>query len=175
MAKEELQEIAGFFRTRKEGEAAYNALLSSGFTRDEIGYVAGDSREKETPTVGPIKETGSESEAAADAWIGGVAGLAAGMIAVAIPGIGPLIAAGPLAGAIGGLSIGAATGGIIGLLKDHGISDEEAEFISEGVRRGGSLVTVDRVTEDRAKQAKEILDRNGAIDVETLAEELRNK
>jgi hypothetical protein len=64
------------------------------------------------------------------------------MIAVALKGIGPLIPAGPIAGAIGGLTVGAAAGGIIGLLKDHGFTEEEAEFYAEGVRRRGSLLTL---------------------------------
>src|ERR1051325_9253565 len=163
--------IAGFFRTRTEGETAQERLLSNGFTRDEINFVAGGTREHEVPKVGTIENIGAESEAGQDAWIGGAVGLAVGMIAVAIPGIGPLIAAGPIAGAIGGLSVGAAAGGVIGLLKDQGISEEEAEFYAEGVRRGGSLVTVHGVSDDRAKEARKILDTAGAIEVEKLAEE----
>jgi hypothetical protein len=165
--------IAGFFRTRLEGETAQEALLSSGFTPDEISLVVGDTTGHETPAIGPIETIGAESEAGTDAMIGGAVGLAAGLIAVAIPGIGPLLAAGPLAGAIGGLTVGAATGGLIGLLRDHGVSKEEAEFYAEGVRRGGALVTVHDVSQDRADIAWKILDRNGAIEVETLVEEFQ--
>jgi uncharacterized membrane protein len=85
-----------------------------------------------------------------------------------IPGIGPLIAAGPIAGAIAGLTAGAATGGVIGLLRDHGVSEEEAEFYAEGVKRGGALVTVHDVSEERAGEAKRIFERHGAIDTEDL-------
>jgi len=162
--------IAGFFRTRAEGEAAQQALLSSGFTRDEVSFVAGDTQAHEMPAIGPLETTGAEAVAGPNAFIGGVVGLAAGMIAVVIPGIGPLIAAGPLAGAIGGLGLGAAAGGIIGLLRDHGVSEEEAQFFAEGVKRGGSLVTV-RTTDERADQARKIMDRNGAIDIEKLSQE----
>jgi len=165
--------ITGFFRTRPDGERAQQALLNQGFTRDEVSFVAGDTRGHETPAVGPIKDVGAESEAGRDAWIGGVVGLAAGMIAVVLPGIGPLIAAGPLAGAIGGLSVGSAAGGVIGLLKEHGIGEEQAEFYAEGVRRGGALVTVRGITEQRAKEARKILDQAGAIEVENLADEWR--
>jgi hypothetical protein len=165
--------IAGFYRTVPEGEAAREALLSSGFTTDQVGFVAGDTRGNDTPKIGPIEEVGAEKEAPTDAWIGGVVGLAAGMIAVVIPGIGPLIAAGPLAGAIGGLGIGAATGGVIGLLRDHGVSDEEAEFYAEGVKRGGALVTVHGVSEDRADEARKILSKHGAIDTEELGRSAR--
>lgn len=168
--------IAGFFRTQAEGERAREALLTGGFSRDEINYVAGDTRGHRTPAVGPaIAGEGSESEAASDAWIGGVVGLAAGMIAVVLPGIGALIAAGPIAGAIGGLAVGAATGGVIGLLKDHGISEEEAEFYAEGVKRGGALITVYGIPEDREKDARKILDDAGAMKIEELAEEWRRE
>ena len=167
--------IAGFFRTRGEGDAAEQALLSAGFTRDEVSVVAGDNRTTGTPKIGPVEETGAESEAGQDAFLGGVVGLAAGAVAIAIPGIGPLIAAGPLAGALGGLAVGAAAGGLIGLLRDHGISKEEAEFYAEGVKRGGSLVLVHGVPDDRASRAREILDGHGAIEVEKLADEYSRK
>ena len=160
--------IAGFFRTREQGEAAREALVSAGFANDQIGFVAGDTRGHTMPKIGPLESTGAESEAAQDAFVGGVVGLAAGMVAVIVPGIGPLLAAGPLAGAIGGLGVGAAAGGVIGLLKDHGISEEEAEFYAEGVKRGGALVTVQRVSDEQASKAKEIFERHGAIDSEEL-------
>jgi hypothetical protein len=173
MAKQTVEAIAGFFRTRAEGEGAREALLSAGFSSTQVNYVAGDTRGHALPAVGPIQDSGADSEAPRDAWIGGAAGLAAGIVALAIPGIGPLLAAGPLAAALGGLAAGTAAGGIIGLLKDHGVSQEEAEFYAEGVRRGGALVTVSGVSEDREKDVREIFDRNGAIGVETLAEEMR--
>jgi len=166
--------IAGFFHTREEGEAAEQALLSNGFTRDEVSFVAGDTSGHNIPALGPLETTGAESQAAGDAVIGGMVGLAAGMVAVVMPGFGPLVAAGPLAGtlagAIGGLGLGAAAGGVIGLLRDHGISEEEAQFFAEGVKRGGSLVTV-RTGEERMELARKTLERHGAIDTETLTQE----
>jgi hypothetical protein len=166
--------IAGFFRTRSQGEAAQQALLSSGFSPNQVSFVAGDTApNRKPPAIGPLQEVGAENEAADDAFLGGVVGLAAGMVAVAIPGVGPLIAAGPLAGAIGGLSIGAAAGGLIGLLRDHGISQDEAEFYAEGVKRGGSLVTVQNVSDDQASAAESRLKEMGAVDVEDLAAEHR--
>lgn len=166
--------IAGFFRTRAEGEQARSRLISAGFSEGQINYLAGDVRAHETPEVGPpIKDAGTESEAGTDAFIGGVVGLAAGVIALAIPGIGALVAAGPIAGAIGGLTAGTAVGGVIGLLKDHGLSEEEAEFYAEGVRRGGALVTLHDLDEKREHDARKILDEAGAIDVEKLGDEWR--
>lgn len=160
--------IAGFFRSREQGEAARQSLIDAGFRTEEIGFVAGDTRGHETPRIGPLESTGAESEAPRDAWVGGVVGLAAGMVAVVIPGIGPLIAAGPIAGAIGGLTVGAATGGVIGLLRDHGVSEDEAEFYAEGVKRGGALVTVQGVSDDRAAIARKIFEKHGAVDTEDL-------
>lgn len=166
--------IAGFFRTRGEGENAKAALYQAGFSQDQVNFVANDSRGHKIPKVGPaLKDAGSESEAGSDAFVGGVIGLAAGMIAVVVPGIGPLLAAGPIAGAIGGLTAGVAAGGVIGLLRDHGVSEEEAEFYAEGVRRGGSLITVRGINEERGKEASKILDKSGAIEVEQLADEWR--
>lgn len=163
-------QISGFYRTRAQGETARSALLAAGFTTGEISFVTGDvpGEGHETPAVGPVAATGSLSEAPGDALIGGIAGLAAGAIAMVLPGIGPLLAIGPLAGALGGLGVGAATGGLIGLLRDHGMSQEEAEFYSEGVRRGGSLVTVHGIDGSRAAEARRILDTQGAIEVEKL-------
>src|SRR5215207_4769543 len=99
MAQQTKEAIAGFFRTREQGEAARQALMNAGFSADEVGFVAGDTRGHTTPRIGPLESTGAESEAVQDAFIGGVVGLAAGMVAVVVPGIGPLLAAGPLAGA----------------------------------------------------------------------------
>ena len=168
--------IAGFFRTVSEGERARQALLQAGFTQDEVGFVTGDTRGHNTPKVGPaLKEEGSESEAVKDAFVGGAIGLAAGLFAVLLPGFGFLIAAGPLVGAFGGMTAGVAVGGLVGILKDHGVSEDEAEFYAEGVKRGGALVTVHGVEEKRETSAREILDENGAIEVEQLADEYRRE
>jgi len=105
--------------------------------------------------------------------VGGAIGLAAGLFAVLLPGFGWLIAAGPLVGAFGGLTTGVAVGGLVGILKDHNISEEQAEFYAEGVRRGGALVTVHGVDERREVEARKIFDASGAIEVEQLADEWR--
>jgi len=166
--------IAGFFRTQTEGQAAAEALYRAGFSRDQVSFLSGDTRGHETPAVGPVlKHEGSDSEAASDVFIGGAVGLAAGVLAMAIPGLGPILAVGPITAAIGGLTAGVAVGGVIGLLKDLGISDEEAEFYAEGVRRGGALVTVHGVDEDREATARKTLDESGAIETEEVADEWR--
>jgi hypothetical protein len=111
--------------------------------------------------------TGAATGATAGALIGGGAGLLAGIGALAIPGIGPVVAAGwlvsTLAGAVTGGAAGAATGGLIGSLTKSGVPEREAHVYAEGVRRGGSLVTV-RTDDARAVEAERIMERRRSID-----------
>ena len=96
----------------------------------------------------------------------------AGTILAVIPGIGPILAVGPISAALAGIGIGAAAGGVIGLLRDKGVSEEEAEYYAEGIRRGGSLVSV-RSDSDTDGRVSKILERSGAEDVKKLAAEWR--
>jgi len=160
--------IAGFFRTRAEGENAYNQLLANGFDRDQISFVAGDTRGHQTPAIGPIEGTGAESEMPQDVAIGSAVGLVAGLILLVIPGVGPFLAAGPLAAAMGGIAAGAGVGGLVGLLRDNGVSEEEAEFYEDGVRRGGALITIRGTTEEGEKKARKIMQESGSIETEEL-------
>jgi hypothetical protein len=164
--------IAGFFRTRADAEVARDALVSAGFVSDRVSFVAGDTRGHEVPALGPIKDVEGDTELTKDAFLGSAIGLAVGMIAVFIPGLGALVAGGPLAGAIAGMSVGAGAGGLIGLLKDHGVDDDEAEFYAEGVKRGGALISVQYGNEDEEKRAREVMKEHGAIQTEELAPDL---
>jgi hypothetical protein len=165
--------IAGFFRTRIEGETAYDKLLASGLDRDQVSFVAGDTRGHQMPKIGPIEGTGAESEMPQDVAIGSALGLAAGLVLLVIPGVGPFLAAGPLAAALGGAIAGAGAGGIIGVLRDNGVSEEEAAFYEQGVKRGGSLVTVRGVTEEGEKKARKIMQKSGSIESEELVAQTR--
>src|SRR3984885_6323382 len=156
--------IAGFFRTRTEGETAYNQLLASGLDRDQVSFVAGDTRGHETPKIGPIEGTGAESEMPQDVAMGSAIGLAAGLVLLVIPGVGPFLAAGPLAAAMGGIVAGAGVGGVVCLLRGNGVSQEEAEFYGDGVRRGGSLITLRGASEEEEKKARDIMQKNGSIE-----------
>jgi hypothetical protein len=172
----------GLFDTFAQAQQAVNDLTNSGVRRDDISIVANDMRGEYS------REIGGESKAAEGAVggalgggvLGGVLGLLVGIGALAIPGIGPVLAAGPLAAALGaagatavaGAGIGAASGGIIGALVGAGIPEEEAHVYAEGVRRGGVLVTA--VTDDAiAGTAQSIMRRNGAADVRARGEEWR--
>ena len=100
------------------------------------------------------------------ATAGGVAGLLTGLGIMAIPGVGPVVAAGWLAttalGALAGGAVGGAVGGVIGALTQAGVDEEDAQVYAEGIRRGGTLVTV-RAEPDTAARAEAILDRQGVL------------
>jgi hypothetical protein len=142
-------------------------LESNGFVRDQISVVAAGSTNvpgTDTPNVGPIENIGSDTEAGTGAAVGSLAGFLAGMVALAIPGVGPIIAAGPLAAGLMGAGIGAAAGGITGALRKHGIPEEQAGRYSAAVGRGGCMVVV-HADEARVDRAVNILDREGAINI----------
>ena len=119
---------------------------------------------------------GAGKGAATGGLIGGGAGLLAGLGMLAIPGLGPVVAAGWLAstavGALVGAAAGGATGGILGALKDAGHSDDEANVYSEGVRRGGTLVRV-RTDESHLAEIRAILDHHGGVDAQARGEVYR--
>jgi hypothetical protein len=154
----------GLFDDRDDAQDAINALRDAGFDAASISVVARDR-----DVQGRLAEdTGTEAgEAAATGAVaggvlGGLAGWLVGIGALAIPGVGPIVAAGPLAAALGGMAIGAAGGGIIGALTGAGIPDEEARYYDEGFRRGGILVTVR--SPGRYGEAMSIMREYGARD-----------
>lgn len=121
--------------------------------------------------------TGAEAGASAGAAIGGGVGLLAGLGVLAIPGVGPVVAAGWLVatavGAVAGAAAGGATGGLIGALTSSGVSREHASFYAEAVRRGGALVTA-RVDEGLVAIAEAIMQRHGRIDPVTREKAYRD-
>lgn len=164
--------VIGVFNQMEAAEKAVKTLREKGFEENEISVVAKD----EGKTVKRDMEAGGElgeAENIADgtAWggaIGGVAGLLAGVGALAIPGIGPIVAAGPLAGALSG----AVTGGVAGGLIDLGIPEERGREYEKQLKQGGILAVIE-TSEDKANDAADILRRNGARDVESHGGENR--
>ncbi|OAT82928.1 general stress protein [Desulfotomaculum copahuensis] len=156
--------VLATFSTRDSAEQAVSELRGKGFDRD-ISIVAKDNardnrhNQYSAPTMGGDTITDGTTTGGV---LGGLAGLVAGAGALAIPGIGPIIAAGPIAG----LLSGAATGGIAGGLIDWGIPAERSRFYEEKVRQGNILVSV-RCDETKANDAAQVLRRHGAQDVET--------
>ena len=106
--------------------------------------------------------------------VGGAAGLVASLLGLAIPGIGPIIAAGPIVATLTGVGVGAVAGGLIGGLTDMGVSGRDAEHYAEAVRRGGALVTV-HADASRAERAAGIMRAHGAIDIERRAGQWRER
>lgn len=152
-----MKTVAGIFTARDAAERAINELRNQGFDR-EISLVAKDERQRGGRGAGDSVLEGTYTGGA----IGGLAGLAAGAGTLAIPGLGPIIAAGPIAG----LLSGAASGGIAGGLLDWGIPANRGRHYEERVRQGNMLVSV-RTGDDRVLMAADILRRHGAQDVET--------
>jgi len=167
--------IVGLFDSFDEAQRATQDLIDNGFSRDAISLVANDVRGQygTSRSVGESKAAeGAGAGALTGAVGGGVLGLLVGVGALAIPGIGPVLAAGPLVAALGaagaatltGAGIGAVAGGLVGALVGAGVPEEHANYYAEGVRRGGTLVTVN-AEDNRADQAYAILQRHAAVDI----------
>lgn len=139
-----------------------SALEDAGFTSDEVSIV----RQSEEGWSG--ESDSSADGAATGATVGIAAGTGAGLLVslglVAIPGLGPLVAAGVLATTLAGAAAGAVGGGVIGALVDFGVSEEDAQVYAENIRRGGTLVSV-RTDDARISAAEEIMRRMGPVDI----------
>ena len=166
--------IARMFDSYADASAAVRDLESAGFSHDDISLVGnrtetgGEARTDDASDAGSAAGTG----ATIGTLIGGGAGLLAGIGSLAIPGIGPIVAAGWLVAALTGAGVGAAAGGLLGGLTGAGVSEDEAHVYAEGVRRGGTLVTV-RADETRATEVEQIMLRHNPVDVGTRGEEYR--
>lgn len=163
--------IAGSFDDRTSAERAVNALKDAGFTGDQIGIAMRD-RTAQGQLVGDTSThaaEGAATGAVGGGLLGGLVGLLVGIGALAIPGIGPVIAGGALASAFGlaggtavaGAGIGAAAGGLVGALAGMGIPETEARYFEERFRSGDTLVTVNTGA-GRATEAVDILRSLGA-------------
>ncbi|CAM4515673.1 general stress protein [Paenibacillus xylanexedens] len=144
------KKIVGVFNTEREASQAIEGLKAQGFTSDEISVVTQDRDElkairEETGTKAP---EGVAAGAATGGVLGGVAGLLAGIGALAIPGIGPILAAGPIAAAFTGAAVGAGAGGLVGGLVGLGIPEEDAKQYEEYVQNGKILLLVDSTDRD---------------------------
>jgi hypothetical protein len=164
--------VAGLFENFVQAQRVVEDLVAAGVDRDAVSLVA---RHEAAPAQGEYVKatdpdlydeaaaTGAGTGATAGSVLGGALGLLAGIGALAIPGIGPVIAAGTLATALGGAAVGAGVGagmgGLIGGLAGSGIGEDEAGYFEDGVRRGGVLITA-QVPEAQAETAREILRRH---------------
>lgn len=187
--------VTRLFDSHTEAMGAVQDLETAGVDHDKISLVsnnadnwhAGHKHPGGAPgDRGPLGDANGDGEndvadgagkgATTGGLIGGGAGLLAGLGMLAIPGLGPVVAAGWLVSTAVGAAIGAAaggaTGGLLGALKEAGHSDEEANVYSEGVRRGGTLVSV-RAHDDEADRIEQILQGRSGVDARTRGEVYR--
>ncbi len=163
--------IVGLFDSAAEAQAAVADLMQMGIPRDEISVVANRSDEWSSDVPVQASDTVEEDTlvgAGVGAAIGGIGGLVMGLVVLPIPGIGPVLAAGPIVAALAGMGFGAAAGGLIGVLTGVGVPEEHAQHYAEGVRRGGTLVTI-HATDDQARHVSVVLARRGSININARA------
>lgn len=159
--------ISRLYDTHDDALEAVRDLEAAGFLYSDIGIAAGnaDNRYRSSPVVDKHEaKSGAEVGATVGTLVGGGAGLAAALGALAIPGFGPVVAAGVLVATLTGAGAGAAAGGLIGSLTGLGVSEKDAHVYAEGMRRGGSLVTV-KIDDSRELEARTILDRYTPVDL----------
>jgi len=166
--------VIGTYEDMQAASAVVNELVNAGFDRNHISIIADNADDRHSSYVRD-NDSGADDVgkgAGIGAALGGVGGLLVGLGALAIPGVGPFVAAGPIAAALAGAGIGAVTGGVIGALVDLGIPEEEAHLYSESVRRGHVLVAA-QVPDNQVAQAARIMERTGLVDLERHADEWR--
>jgi hypothetical protein len=165
--------VFGIYRNRAEVEQGVDALRAAGFRSTDISVLFPENEgtkdfAHEKATKAP---EGTATGAGTGAVIGGTLGWLAGIGALAIPGVGPLIAAGPIVAALTGVGVGGAIGGITGALVGMGIPEYEAKRYEGRVKEGGILLSVHSDNSEWTRKAKDILERTGAQDVSSTGEE----
>jgi uncharacterized protein (TIGR02271 family) len=159
--------VVGVFNDREDAREAIEALKDDGFTGDSISILSPDKQATRdiAEDTGTQAGTGAATGAVAGGILGGLGGWLVGVGALAIPGIGPFIAAGAFATAIGGAAIGAGLGAIAGALVGMGVPEEHAKYYEGEAKAGKTLVTVR--ADGRYDDAQQILRDHGAYDVES--------
>lgn len=161
--------VFGIYKTRFDAENAVTALKEAGFFTSDISVLL--PNQEGSQELGHVKQTkapeGATTGAGTGAVIGGTLGLLAGIGVLAIPGLGPLIAAGPIMATLAGLGVGGAIGGISGALIGLGVPEYEAKRYEGYVKSGGVLLSVHSATSEDVDRAKSVLERTGAADIST--------
>jgi hypothetical protein len=139
------KKIVGVFHTEREAINAIEGLKQQGYRAEDISVIAKDKEDLNTVTdsTGSKAPEGIATGATAGGILGGVTGLLVGIGALAIPGVGPILAAGPIAATLTGAAVGAGTGGLVGGLIGLGIPEDEANVYNDYVKDGNILVLVD--------------------------------
>src|SRR6202140_1222652 len=164
--------VFGIYATRDGVETAADLLARSGFPVTDISVLLPESLGGKD--IGTEKATkapeGAAAGAGSGAVLGGTLGLLAGIGALAIPGVGPLIAAGPIMAALAGMGVGGAVGGFTGAMIGMGIPEYEAKRYEGRLKKGGILFSVHCTTSDEVKRAKGIVERTGGEDISSTRE-----
>jgi len=165
--------VFGIYSTRTAVENATDSLVKAGFPTSDISVLLPES-------LGGPKEMGAEKATKAPEGtaagvttggvIGGTLGVLAGVGLLAIPGLGPFIAAGPIMAGLAGMGVGGAVGGVTGALIGMGIPEFEAKRYEGRLKKGGILLSVHCDTSDEIKRAKEVVERTGGEDVSSTGE-----
>jgi uncharacterized protein (TIGR02271 family) len=165
-----MKTIVGLFDHFSEAEAVVRDLERAGYDRGTISIVASEQvRSTVRTTTNDVSAAeGAGTGAVVGGVTGGMAGLIASLAGLAIPGVGPVLLAGPLVAALTGAGVGAVAGGLIGALTTAGVPEEHARYYEEGVRRGGTLVTVSASDAD-ADRVMDIMNRHSPVDIEERA------
>ncbi len=164
--------VFGIYHNQDQAERVVDRLLMERFSNDDISVLLQDEQGSrdfahEKNTKAP---EGTTAGVTAGGVIGGTLGLLAGIGVLAIPGVGPFIAAGPIMGALAGLGVGGAVGGLIGALVGMGIPEYEAKRYEGHIKAGGVLLSVHCDTSDEITRAKDLLKHTGAQDISSSGE-----
>ena len=164
--------VFGIYPSRSRAEEAVNHLTAGGFRSEDISVLLQDNvgskdfaHEKHTKAP-----EGTTAGVLAGGVIGGTIGLLAGIGLLAVPGLGPLIAAGPVIAALTGVGSGGVVGGIVGALVGMGIPEYEAKRYEGRIKEGGVLLSVHCDNVDWVTKAKDLLDQTGAEDIASASE-----
>jgi hypothetical protein len=166
----------GLYRTQGDVEYAVDLLRAEGFRNTDISVLFPENQGTKDFAVQKNTKApeGTATGATTGAVVGGTLGWLAGIGALAIPGVGPLIAAGPIVAALTGVGVGGAIGGIAGALVGMGIPEYEAKRYEGRLKTGGVLLSVHCDTSEEITNAKAVLKNSGAEDISSASESSAN-
>lgn len=168
-----MKTIVGIYDDLTEARQVVEDLAQAGINRENISLVKGDPEGQYATAFERSDAAGEATEqavegAVAGGVVGGLAGVLLGLGVFAIPGLGPVIAAGPIVAGLVGAGVGAISGSLLGALVEWGVPEEEAQYYAEGVRRGGTLVAV-KSFDDQVDYVINVMERHNPVDIEERA------
>jgi len=169
--------IIALYKELTDAQHVVQHLVEAGFDRQKISLIANDRSNQYSKYLRSENQTSDDDVKGGEgatfgAVVGALTGVLAGLGAIAIPGIGAALVAGPIIGGLTGAVAGAATGGIVASLVKTGVPEEDAQYYAEGIRQGGTLVVVN-ADDNMADQASQIMSRHNPIDIHSQGESWR--